>query len=112
MQVLLRYMFLRMHVSLQVKREELATEEEYEDIKDDIYWEIHDKFGAISSIVIPRPAAQLEQDPPGVGLVFLAFEDASLATAAQAGLHRRKFGDSRADAVLYDQQLFDNGTYQ
>ena len=106
----------RMHALMstrwvQVTREELAVEEEYDDIKDDIYWEIRDKYGAITSMVVPRPLADPAQDPPGVGLVFVAFEEAKSAAAALAGLHRRKFGENRVIAELYDQGQFDLAVY-
>lgn len=97
---------------MQVSRDELAVEEEYDDIRDDIYWEIRDKYGAITSIILPRPGAAAAEDPPGVGMVFVAFEEAANAAAAQAGLHRRKFGENRVVADFYDQQLFAQGIYQ
>ena len=97
--------------AMQVQRGDLLEDEEYEDIRDDIYWEIQDKYGAIASIQVPRPGSAQQQDPAGVGLVFVAFQTADSAAAAQAGLHRRLFGDNRVDAQLYDQLRFDSGLY-
>ena len=98
-------------LDLQVQRADLVEDEEYEDIRDDIYWEIQDKYGAIASIQVPRPGSAQQQDPAGVGLVFVAFQTADSAAAAQAGLHRRLFGDNRVDAQLYDQLRFESGLY-
>ncbi|KAK9787875.1 hypothetical protein WJX73_005035 [Symbiochloris irregularis] len=95
-----------------VQRSELTDDEEYEDIRDDIYWEIQDKYGAITGIQVPRPGPTPEQDPAGVGLVFVAFQKPDSAAAALAGLHRRLFGENRVDAQAYDQKLFDAGFYQ
>lgn len=95
-----------------MQRAELTDDEEYEDIRDDIYWEIQDKYGAIAAIQVPRPAPTPEQDPPGVGLVFVAFQKPDSAVAALAGLHRRLFGDNRVDAQAYDQLRFEKGLYQ
>lgn len=51
------------------------------------------------------------QDPPGMGLVFVAFADHSAAVTAQAGLHNRRFGDARVQASFYPLDSFRNKVY-
>jgi hypothetical protein len=34
------------------------------------------KYGKLREVVIPKPGKTPEEDPPGVGLVFLYYEDA------------------------------------
>ena len=67
----------------QVTRKDLLDDEEYDDIKDDSYWEIQDKYGGIESLEIPRPAAEPALDDPGVGLVFVVFSALDNAIRAQ-----------------------------
>ena len=66
-----------------MSRNELLDNNEYDDIKDDSYWEIQDKYGGIVSLEIPRPAKSPAQDDPGVGLVFVVFSAVDNAIKAQ-----------------------------
>ena len=93
---------------VQVTRDDLLDDEEYNDIKDDVYWEIQEKYGGIVSLEIPRPK-QGVTDEAGVGLVFVAFADTSNAVKAQAGLHRRKFGENRVAASYYTLSMYEQG---
>lgn len=57
-------------------------------------------------VVIPRPStAGPEQDPPGVGLVYLEYGDARSAEKARVALHGRTFGDRVVAAALVQQVL-------
>lgn len=87
-----------------VSREELLDDEEYQDLLEDIRQEVG-KYAKLSSIEIPRPAvaaADPSLDPPGVGLVFLQYEDAKGAQRAKVALHGRKFGLNVLEASAYD----------
>ena len=67
-------------------REELLDAEEYADIVDDITCELETKYGALSSIVIPKPSqGGILADPPGVGLVFVQFAAATHAVRSLFG---------------------------
>lgn len=46
------------------------------------------------------------EDPPGVGLVFVEFEQQENATRAQAALNGRKFGEGRVAASFYKAAAF------
>lgn len=57
-------------------------------------------------VVIPRPSsAAPQQDPPGVGLVYLEYADAKSAEKARLALHGRTFGDRTVAATLVQRVL-------
>jgi len=73
-----------------VQPEELADEEEYEDILEDIREECG-KFGQVRSIEIPRPVPGVEV--PGCGKVFVEFAAIADCQKAQHALTGRKFSN-------------------
>jgi len=73
-----------------VQPEELADEEEYEDILEDIREECG-KFGVVRSIEIPRPVPGVEV--PGCGKVFVEFAGIPECQKAQHALTGRKFSN-------------------
>ncbi|KAG5461079.1 MAG: hypothetical protein BJ554DRAFT_6786 [Olpidium bornovanus] len=75
-----------------VTKEELANDEEYADILDDIRDEAS-KFGNVLEIKIPRPLPPGEGEVPGVGKIFVRYTTAEEATAALRALSGRKFAD-------------------
>lgn len=58
---------------------------------------------------MPRPAKAGDPsgDPPGVGLVFLHYEDARSAEKARLALNGRMFGERPVEASIFDQAAFD-----
>lgn len=63
-------------MALQVTREELLEEDEYDDILKEVEEELEAKYGKLAAIVMPQPSKKgLANDPAGVGLVFVKFED-------------------------------------
>ncbi|KNC83599.1 hypothetical protein SARC_04157 [Sphaeroforma arctica JP610] len=72
-----------------VTTEDLADDEEYEDIVEDIREECA-KFGAVKDMRIPRPKEGVTVI--GLGKVFVRFEEIAGAEAAQQALAGRKFG--------------------
>ncbi|KAI8468256.1 MAG: U2 snRNP auxiliary factor, large subunit [Monoraphidium minutum] len=88
-----------------VARDELVDPDEYSDLVADISEEVS-KYGRLARVLVPRPAAAGggggggAEDPPGVGLVFLEYEDAASAEAARAALDGREFGGRRIAAAL------------
>ncbi|KAG3174715.1 hypothetical protein PI126_g211 [Phytophthora idaei] len=85
-----------------VTPEELEDEEEYADIVDDIKGEC-ERFGAVPSLLLPRPRDGV---PSAVGKVYVEFGDVQSAQAAATELHGRGFSN-RTVAVEY----MDEGKY-
>ncbi|CAI5723966.1 unnamed protein product [Peronospora destructor] len=85
-----------------VTPEELEDEEEYADILDDIKGEC-ERFGTVSSLLLPRPRDGI---PSAVGKVFVEFGDVQAAQGAATELHGRGFSN-RTVAVEY----MDEGKY-
>ena len=90
---------------LQIERDDLLDDEEYADILDDINDEVERKYGKLTGVEVPRPGRD-RSDPPGVGLVFLAFQEKISAVNAQRALHGRKFGDNKVVSSFYDEGLY------
>jgi splicing factor U2AF subunit len=85
-----------------VTPEELEDDEEYSDILDDIKSEC-ERFGAVPSLLLPRPRDGI---PSAVGKVFVEFGDVQSAQNAATELHGRGFSN-RTVAV----EFMDEGRY-
>jgi len=83
--------------------EELRDDVEYGEIMEDMREECG-KFGRIESIVIPRPDDA--SAAPGLGKVFVRYEDEAGAAAARNALHGRKFGGNVVKADFIDEAVF------
>lgn len=87
-----------------VTKEEVANDEEFEDIKDDMEEEAG-KFGKLESVVIPRP-----RDGPGmeagIGRVFLKYSTKEEAERAHATMSGRRFGENTVEATFFDEERF------
>eukprot|EP01068_Selenidium_serpulae_P005049 Selendium_serpulae@DN3848_c0_g1_i2.p1 len=92
-----------------VFREDLLDKSTYDTIIEDIRSEAS-KFGALEEIVIPRPADDLSLTP-GVGKVFLRYNDVTAARRAQLELNGRKFERRSVCASFYPLDRFKAGTY-
>ncbi|CAH2076387.1 unnamed protein product, partial [Thlaspi arvense] len=92
-----------------VTEDELRDDEEYEDIMEDMRQE-GGKFGALTNVVIPRPSTNGEP-VPGLGKVFLKYEDTDSSSRARSGMNGRKFGGNEVVAVFYPEDKFDQGDY-
>lgn len=71
-----------------VTKEELVNDDDYADIVDDVREECS-KFGKVVSLDIPRPIDNVEV--PGLGKVFVEFEDKNGSQAAAKALGGRSF---------------------
>ncbi|KMZ72825.1 Splicing factor U2af large subunit B [Zostera marina] len=89
--------------------DELKNDEEYAEILEDMREE-SGKFGSLVNIIIPRPSSTGE-DIPGVGKVFLEYEDISGSSKAKSALHGRKFGGSTVATFYYPEDKFSSGDY-
>ncbi|CAM9744026.1 unnamed protein product [Lampetra planeri] len=78
---------------------ELAEEEEYEDIVEDIREEC-EKYGCVRSLEIPRPINGLEV--PGCGKIFVEFSSILDCQRAQQALSGRKFASRVVVSKYYD----------
>lgn len=64
-------------------------------------------------VVIPRPSqAGPAADPPGVGLVFLEYEDTKSAEKARLALNGRMFGEKPVEASVFDLAKFEAQQYE
>jgi len=79
--------------------EELADEEEYEEILEDIRDECS-KYGEVRSLEIPRPVPGVEV--PGCGKVFIEFGSATECGKAQHALTGRKFSNRVVVTSYFD----------
>lgn len=82
-----------------VAEQDLADEQEYEDILDDAKAECS-KYGTVCSIEIPRPIPEVEV--PGCGKVFVEFTQISECIKAQQNLTGRKFANRVVITSYYD----------
>ncbi|XP_026433017.1 splicing factor U2af large subunit B-like isoform X2 [Papaver somniferum] len=92
-----------------VTADELKDDEEYEDILEDMRVE-GGKFGTLMNIVIPRPQPNGEPSP-GLGKVFMEYNDVEGSSKARAGLNGRRFGGNQVVAVFYPENQFAEGIY-
>jgi splicing factor U2AF 65 kDa subunit len=72
-----------------VTKEELANDEDYEDIYEDVMEECAN-FGKVTNLTIPRPIEGSEI--PGVGKILVEYADTESAQKAQESLAGRVFG--------------------
>jgi splicing factor U2AF subunit len=67
----------------------------------------------LMQVVIPCPSSDGPgSDPPGVGLVFLQYEDTTSADKARLALNGRMFGERPVEASIFDQAKFDAQQYE
>ncbi|XP_078441703.1 splicing factor U2af large subunit B-like isoform X5 [Wolffia australiana] len=92
-----------------VTADELKDDDEYEDILEDMRVE-GSKYGMLVKVVIPRPSPNGDS-VPGVGKVFLEYEDVDSASRARMGLNGRKFGGNLVTAVYYSEAKFSEDDY-
>jgi splicing factor U2AF subunit len=90
-----------------VTPEDLASDEDYNDIIEDTREECG-RFGAVLNVAIPRgqPGAV-----PGVGFVFVEFQDPHAAQQSAMALGARTFDGKRVEATFYDEQRFQAGDF-
>merc|ERR1719187_1274990 len=84
-----------------VTPEELADDEEYEDILEDIKEECG-KYGFVRSLEIPRPIEGVEV--PGVGKVYVEFANPVECAKAQQFLSGRKFANRVVITSYYEKE--------
>ncbi|CAM9619885.1 unnamed protein product [Sphacelaria rigidula] len=65
-----------------------------------------EKFGSVKSVHIPRPSTTNEQEKPGVGFVFVAFDAVDSAAKAAASLRARTFDGRKVEVTYWDEEKF------
>lgn len=88
-----------------VAPEELVDDDEYEDIYEDVKEECS-KYGKVLSLEIPRPIAG--EDMPGVGKIFVEFEDTAGCMAALQALSGRKFASRTVVTSFFPEEKYYN----
>lgn len=88
-----------------VTADELLDNDDYEEIKEDVFEECS-KYGKILSLKIPRPSAASRQ-LPGVGKIFAKFDNEESATKALKALAGRKFSDRTVVVSYFSEENFD-----
>ena len=68
------------------------------------------QFGVVQQVLIPRPAPAGQPQPPGLGKVIVAFEDAGAASAARNVLNGRKFGGRVVVCSFLSEEAYAAGT--
>ena len=81
--------------------DELADDEEYQDILDDVSEECGN-YGKVETVAIPRPPN------PAAGKIFVCFADKEQCLDAQARLDGRKFASNTVKALFYSKEAYDN----
>ena len=89
-----------------VTMDDLANDEDYNDVLEEMREECG-KFGAVANVVIPRGA----MGQPGVGSVFVEFQDENAAHASATALGARTFDGKRVEAQFYSEECFRVGDY-
>lgn len=89
--------------------EELQSDEDYNDIMEDMREELS-KYGVLQALHIPRPPVGGEH-VAGVGKVLAEFRDPSAAMAARNAIHGRKFGGRSVQASLVTEEDYKSGRW-
>ncbi|KAL1918440.1 uncharacterized protein VTP21DRAFT_3100 [Calcarisporiella thermophila] len=92
-----------------VTPEELEDDEEYQEILEDVRDECL-KFGQVTNVKIPRP--QGGQVVPGLGKIFVQYENVTQAQAASAALAGRKFADRVVLVSYIEEERFYAGDFE
>jgi len=94
-----------------VTAEELADDQEFEDIKEDVADECN-KFGTVKSIEIPRPMpGGSGVAVPGLGRIFVEFADTVGANKARKSLAGRTFGGKKVEATYFPEDLYERKVF-
>jgi splicing factor U2AF subunit len=88
-----------------ITEEELADDEEYENIMEDMQEECG-KYGEIVAVVIPRPGKDADEKIPGLRKVFVHYASVDAATKARNALNGKKFGGATVVADFLDEDDF------
>lgn len=96
-----------------VSAKDLVDDANFHFIYNDITQEVA-KFGKVKSVKIPRPANDytpgiVQFSQPGLGKVYIEFQDEDVALNAIMGLAGRQYNDRTVLCAFYDYEDFKNG---
>lgn len=91
-------------LSNMVTDEDLATDEEYNGLKDEVEEEVR-KFGKLISLIIPRPG-DAGAEPSAIRKIFLEYATVQDATNAERELSGRQFGPMVVETSYFDETEF------
>ncbi|KAJ3016402.1 hypothetical protein HKX48_004043 [Thoreauomyces humboldtii] len=89
--------------------DELVDDQEYQDILEDVREECA-KFGTVVDITIPRPISG-RTDVPGVGKIFVKFENLEQSEAALKALGGRKFDERTVISAYFSEEQYASGQF-
>eukprot|EP00752_Nemacystus_decipiens_P017920 g16063.t2 len=89
---------------------DLQDESSFGDIEEETKEEC-EKFGSVKSVHIPRPSTTSEDEKPGVGFVFVAFDAVDSASKAAASLRARTFDGRKVEVTYWDEDKFNNRVF-
>ena len=87
---------------------ELEIDEEYTAICEDVQLEC-EKFGKVFKVVIPRPGKG--EHVPGLGKIFVEFEQVEFAMEARKALTKRLFDGNTVEGSYMNEETFKKGDY-
>jgi len=90
-----------------VTPEELADDEEYTDIVEDIRGEMG-KYGEVAGMEVPRPPTEGEA-PESIGIIYVKYTEVGAAIKAQMELEGRTFGGQNVACSFYPVDKYDAG---
>lgn len=90
-------------LSNMVAEEDLATEEDFRGLYDEVFEECA-KFGKLNSMVIPRPGDKHEDS--AVRKIYLEYETIADAVRAEGELAGRKFGPNTVEVAFFDEEQY------
>ncbi|KAJ8554649.1 hypothetical protein ON010_g9835 [Phytophthora cinnamomi] len=87
-----------------VSVDELRDDDEYADLAEDVEEECK-RFGNVTGLEIPRPKD--DEEVPGLGCIYVRFEEEDNAVAALKALNGRKFGGNIVKVTYFPLDKFD-----
>ncbi|KAI9669333.1 MAG: hypothetical protein M1831_000369 [Alyxoria varia] len=89
-----------------VTTDELMNDEDYAEICEDVKEEC-DKYGQVLEMKVPRPGGRSDKQQPGVGKIFVKYDQVDHAQKALKALAGRKFADRTVVATFFGEEYFD-----
>jgi len=93
--------------------EQVSDPNEYADVEDEVYEEM-ETYGKVLQVVAPRPDANYRPGQtlePGIGRVFVRFNNEREATVAKTAMQGRRFEGRIVEARYYPEDEFSKGAY-
>ena len=66
-----------------------------------------DNYGQVLEMKVPRPGGRADKQQPGVGKIFIKYDQVEHAQKALKALAGRKFADRTVVATFFGEEYFD-----